>query len=148
MIDLRNPWKRYAKDGIKIFGKWKGVQVGVTKNDGNIATVFPTYYHLKLKKEVKMDRISLSEILEERERIWTECEDNWAEGIERCAMNAVSVINDINGFFSYLKSDCTSKEFLYITDWFDELVDQKKSQELIDAFRETMKTRFLEETHK
>ena len=63
-------------------------------------------------------------------------------------MNAVSVIKDINGFFSYLKSDCTSKEFLYITDWFDELVDQKISQELIDAFRETMKTRFLEETHK
>ena len=95
-----------------------------------------------------MDRISLSEILEERERVWTECEDNWAEGIERCAMNAVSVINDINGFFSYLKSDCTSKEFLYITDWFDELVDQKISQELIDAFSETMKTRFLEETQK
>ena len=46
-------------------------------------------------------------------------------------MNAVSVINDINGFFSYLKSDCTSKEFLYITDWFDELVDQKNLKNLL-----------------
>lgn len=79
----------------------------------------------------------------ERERIWTECEDNWAEGIDRCANDAIAVIKeDVNGFISYLKSDCTRQDYLYITDWFDEIIQEIKSQDLVDAFRETTENRF------
>lgn len=41
----------HAKDGTKVFGKWKGVQVGVIKTNGNIATVFPTYNQPGTKKK-------------------------------------------------------------------------------------------------
>ncbi len=32
---------RGVKDGIPVFGTWKGVRVGVIKTNGHIATVFP-----------------------------------------------------------------------------------------------------------
>ena len=34
-------WNRHVKDGVKVFGMWKGVRVGVIRTHGKIATIFP-----------------------------------------------------------------------------------------------------------
>lgn len=96
-----------------------------------------------------MNRIKLREIMKERYRILIECEDNWGDGIDMCCRDTMAVISeDIPGFITFLKTECSSQDYLFITEWFDEIVEQIKSQELIDAFRETMEVRFPEETQK
>ncbi|MGN1344672.1 MAG: EndoU domain-containing protein [Traorella sp.] len=32
---------RHSKDGVAVFGMWKGVRVGVIRSNGKIATIFP-----------------------------------------------------------------------------------------------------------
>lgn len=32
---------KHSKDGVTVFGNWKGVRVGVIKTNGKIATIFP-----------------------------------------------------------------------------------------------------------
>ena len=32
---------RHVKDGVKVFGMWKGVRVGVIQTNGKIGTIFP-----------------------------------------------------------------------------------------------------------
>ena len=32
---------RHVKDGIAVFGMWKGVRVGVIRTNGKIGTIFP-----------------------------------------------------------------------------------------------------------
>lgn len=96
-----------------------------------------------------MDKIKFKNTMKERYRILTECEDNWGDGIDLCCKDAIAVIaDDIPGFINYLKTECASQDYLFITEWLDEIVDAIKSQELIDAFRETMNFRFLEENQK
>ena len=34
---------RHVKDGVKVYGMWKGVRVGVIRTRGKIATIFPDY---------------------------------------------------------------------------------------------------------
>ena len=115
----------HSKDGIKVFGKWK--------REG----------------DNKMDKKKFGEIMKERERIWKECQDNWGDGIDMCCNAAIKLIKeDLPGFITFLKTECSSRDYLYITEWFDEFVEQIKSQELIDAFRYTMENRFPNETAK
>jgi len=88
----------------------------------------------------------LLKVMKERDRIWKECQDNWDDGISNCCNETIAIIKeDIPGFIKYLKRDCSSRDFLYITDWFDELIEAIPSQELIDAFRYIMNNKFIEE---
>lgn len=71
--------------------------------------------------------------------------------LSKCGVFNVQVSGDArhtSGFISFLKTNCSSQDYLFITECFDEFVDQIKSQELINAFRETMEARFPEETQK
>jgi len=43
----------HTKDGVAVFGNWKGVRVGIIKTKGNIATVFPDYNQTKTKGRKK-----------------------------------------------------------------------------------------------
>lgn len=94
-----------------------------------------------------MNKHKFDEIMTERTRILKETQDNDYIGIDMCCSDMIKLIKeDIPGFISFLKTDCSSQEYLFITECFDEFVDQIKSQELIDAFRDTMVARFPEET--
>lgn len=96
-----------------------------------------------------MNRTKFSQIMKERTRIFDECQDNWGDGIEMCCKETIKVIKeDIPGFIDFLETDCSAQDYLFITDWFDEFVFEMQSQELVDAFRRTMQTRFLEENMK
>lgn len=96
-----------------------------------------------------MKKHKFDEIMVERFRIMKETQDNDYIGIEMCCSDTIKLIQaDLSGFITFLKTECSSQDFLFITEWFDEFVEQIKSQELIDAFRETMEARFPEETKK
>lgn len=87
--------------------------------------------------------------MKERKRILVECQENWGYGIDICCRETIAIIQeDLPGFIEYLKTECSSEDYLFITEWFDEFVSIIKSQELIDAFRETMTTRFSKENEK
>lgn len=96
-----------------------------------------------------MNKSKYEKIMAERYRIMKETYDNDYIGIEMCCSDMISLIKeDTTGFISFLKTDCSSQDYLFITEWFEEFVSTIKSQELIDAFRETIKTRFMKENLK
>lgn len=41
---------RHSKDGVAVFGTWKGVRVGVIRTHGKIATIFPDSNQPKKKR--------------------------------------------------------------------------------------------------
>lgn len=44
---------RHSKDGVAVFGMWKGVKVGVIRTNGKIATIFPDTNQPYTKKRKK-----------------------------------------------------------------------------------------------
>ncbi len=96
-----------------------------------------------------MNKDQFNKIMQERARITKDSQDNDDVGIDMCCNAAIKLIKeDLPGFITFLKTECSSRDYLYITEWFDEFVEQIKSQKLIDAFRDTMKNRFPKETAK
>lgn len=91
-----------------------------------------------------MDKSKYEEIMKERYWIRKYIEDNYGLG-EWCNELIEIIKEDIPGFIDFLKTECSSKDFLFITDWFEEFVQEIRSQELVDAFRETLHTRFAKE---
>ena len=93
-----------------------------------------------------MDKQKYLEIMKERNRICVECQDDWWDGIEKCCKDMMDVVKqDIPGFILFLKTECSSRDYLFITVWFDEFMENIGSQELVDAFRETMNSKFISE---
>ena len=79
----------------------------------------------------------------ERKRIWKETQDNWYDGIIIWTNQLIGIIReDIPGFIKYLKEECSSEDFLYISDMFEEIFAAVTSHDLVAAFRDVLKTRF------
>lgn len=94
-----------------------------------------------------MDKSKYEEIMKERYWIRKYIEDNCGLG-KWCNALIKIIKEDIPGFIDFLKTECSSEDYLLITEYFDEFVQEIRSQELVDAFRETMHTRFAKENEK
>lgn len=93
-----------------------------------------------------MNREKLAEIMKERKRIDIETQGNWYDGIRMCRDQILKLVSeDVPGFLEYLKSDCNSEVFLYLSESLDDFVDHLKSQEIVDTFRELIRTKFQKE---
>ncbi len=96
-----------------------------------------------------MNKSKFKIIMNERARIQQDAQDNDYLGIEICCKETIDIIKeDISSFIVFLKEECNAQDFLFITEWFDELASSIKSQELFTCLRLLIKNRFTEENQK
>ncbi len=80
------------------------------------------------------------EILIERERIAKETRDEWDYGIEKCQQELVDVLSeDIISTVKFLNTECTAEQFVWISEIFDEIVEETQCREFIDVLYEVAK---------
>ena len=88
-------------------------------------------------------------VMNERARIQQDTQDNDYIGIEICCKETIDIIKeDISGFIIFLKEECSTQDFLFISEWFNELASSIKSQELFTCLRLLIRNRFPEENQK
>jgi hypothetical protein len=96
------------------------------------------------------------EILKERIRISIETQDNWDFGIGKCCNKLIEVLSeDIDGTIQFLLTDCTEKEFIWISEVFEEIAEKTQSPEFIstlyqvaDKYPDAVKKYYLLDTIK
>ncbi len=95
-----------------------------------------------------MDKIRFREVLRERERIATECQDEWDYGIEQCWQQEIEILTeDVTSTMDYLLNDCTADEYVWISEVLDDITEQVHNSELVACYKSLM-IRFPEETQK
>jgi hypothetical protein len=63
----------------------------------------------------------------------------WAEGIEECCKKEIEILmTDIESTIAFLKNDCTSDEFVWISEIIDDLAAKTQSKELIECYKSLM----------
>lgn len=96
-----------------------------------------------------MNKNKFEKVMNERARIQQDTQDNDYIGIEICCKEIINIIKeDISGFIIFLKEECSAQDFLFITEWFNELASSIKSQELFTCLRLLIRNRFPEENQK
>lgn len=95
-----------------------------------------------------MDINKFREVIKERIRISTECQDEWDYGIEQCWNQEVDILTeDIVSTIEFLENDCTADEYSWISEVLEKVVEQKPSKELVDCYRSLM-SKYPEECEK
>ena len=70
---------------------------------------------------------------------------NWYDEIERCWKKEIEILSkNIEGTINFLKYECTSDEYSWISEIIDDLIEVTKSKELLDCYKELM-SKFPEE---
>ena len=78
-----------------------------------------------------------------QERI--DCPDEWDFGVERCWKKEIEILSeDIPSTIEFLKTECTSDEYSWISEVIEELAAKTQSKELVSCYRSLMK-KFPEE---
>lgn len=86
-----------------------------------------------------------SEIIKQREYVEEISYGEWADGIEVCCKQEISILSeDIPGTIAFLKTKCTASEFSWISEVIDDLAAYTQSRELIETYKSLM-TKFPEE---
>lgn len=76
------------------------------------------------------------EIIRERCRSAAECRDEWSFGIEKCWSQEIEMLSeDVDATISFLQNECTAEEFSWISEIIDNLVEQTRSRELVQAYK-------------
>jgi hypothetical protein len=85
------------------------------------------------------------EIIERREYVEEISHGEWADGIEDCWKQEISVLSeDVPGTIAFLKSECTASEYSWMSEVIDDLVAKTQSRELVEVYKSLM-TKFPEE---
>jgi len=85
------------------------------------------------------------EIIKQREYVEEISCGEWADGIEECRKQEISILSeDIPGTIIFLKTECTASEYSWISEIIDDLAAQTQSRELIETYKSLM-TKFPEE---
>jgi hypothetical protein len=63
----------------------------------------------------------------------------WEDGIEECRKNEIAILaEDIPGTIAFLKNECTSDEYVWISEVFEDVVNMVPSKELVQCYKELM----------
>ena len=88
----------------------------------------------------------LRDVINRREYIETISCGEWTDGIEECCKNEIEILaQDIESTIAFLKSECTAKEFVWISEVIDEVVVKTRSRALLDCYTSLM-AKFPEES--
>nr|WP_027870321.1 hypothetical protein [[Eubacterium] cellulosolvens] len=80
------------------------------------------------------------EIIQRREYIEKISHDEWAEGIEECWKQELSILSeDIPGTITFLKNECTASEYSWISEIIEDLAIQTQCRELIATYKGMIK---------
>ena len=107
--------------------------------------LFPRYYNKNEKgcKDIKTELFR--EIIKQREYVEEISCGEWADGIEECWRQEISILSeDIPGTIIFLKTECTASEYSWISEIIDDLAAQTQSRELIETYKSLM-AKFPEE---
>lgn len=85
------------------------------------------------------------EIIKQREYVEEISCGEWADGIEECWRQEISILSeDIPGTIIFLKTECTASEYSWISEIIDDLAAYTQSSELIETYKSLM-AKFPEE---
>lgn len=91
-----------------------------------------------------MDIIKFRDVIKKRE----ETDDEWDYGIEQCWKKEIEILlEDIPSTIEFLKNECTSDEYSWISEVIDDVVDINPSKELVECYKSLM-SKFPEECEK
>ena len=64
---------------------------------------------------------------------------NWHDEIEKCWKKEIEILSkDIDGTIEFLKNDCTSDEYSWISEIIDDLIEVTQSKELLQCYSDLM----------
>ncbi len=87
-------------------------------------------------------------VIQERIRISTDTQDEWAYGIEQCWKQEIEILSeDVDSTIIFLKEECTDDEYSWISEVIDDLAEKTKRKELIQCYKSLM-DKFPEECKK
>ena len=79
------------------------------------------------------------EVIKERNRIASECCDEWTFGIELCWKQEIQILSeDIPSTISFLQNDCTAEEYSWISEIIDDLAECTKSRDIVKTYKSLM----------
>lgn len=83
---------------------------------------------------MKVDKFR--EIIQERNRISIETQDEWDYGIGQCCKQEIAIlVEDLSSTLQFLKEECTAEEFMWISEITDELAETTHGKEIIDCYK-------------
>lgn len=85
-------------------------------------------------------------LLEERERIATETQDNWYDGIEHCNQELVNLFaSNISDGITFLNETCSASQFVWLSEIIEDIIEISHSKAFLDAYK-TLSIKYAEET--
>ncbi len=82
-----------------------------------------------------MDVVKFREVIRER----SEMSDEWSFGIEQCWKKEIEILSqDIPSTIEYLKNECTTDEYGWISEIIDDFAENTQSKEVIEAYKNLM----------
>ena len=79
-----------------------------------------------------MDVQKFKEVIKTR----NETDDEYDYGVEMCWKEEIEILSeDVPSTVTYLKNDCTPKEFFWISEIIDDLAEKTKSREIVEAYK-------------
>ncbi len=91
-----------------------------------------------------MDVKKFREIIKQRENT----DNEWDYGIEQCWKQEIEILSeDISSTIEFLKNECTAGEFVWISEVFEDIVENNPCKELIDCYKSLM-MKYPEESSK
>jgi hypothetical protein len=91
-----------------------------------------------------MDIKRFREVIKQRE----ETDNEWDYGIEQCWKKEIEILSeDIPSTIEFLKNECTSDEYTWISEVIDDVVDKYPSKELVECYKSLL-SKFPEKCEK
>ncbi len=88
------------------------------------------------------------EIIKQREYVEETSQGEWEAGIEECWEKEIAILaEDVSATIQFLKNECTAKEYSWISEIIDDLIEKTQSKELVECYKSIM-SRFPEECKK
>ncbi len=95
-----------------------------------------------------MDIDKFKEVIQERDKISIEIQDEWDCGIEQCWKKEIEILSEnVESTIAFLKDNCTEVEYSWISEVIDDIAEKTQSKELVECYK-SLKKKFPEEYKK
>ena len=85
------------------------------------------------------------EVIKRREYVSEISQDEWDEAIEECWQQEIEILTeDIPSTIEFLNNKCTAKEYSWISEVLEDMVEKVPSKELVQCYKALM-TKFPDE---
>lgn len=123
---------RHKPEGIILWGTYKGVRVGIIKCNGQIQTIFPFLNRKPPQDERKAMNMDIRRSIKQRADTVDEddimVERSWKDMVAAC-------VSDVPDTIKFIDTQCSADELSWLSEVFDELVEQTQNPELILSLR-------------